>query len=168
MLVYSLKTFPQLSYQASGSQAINNSNGTNVYQPIKGAFIIHTRSGGFQPTPTNIFDIPIGTYSSVFSHRYTNAEILMMNANTVSGAAGSVNTLARIFCSRSGTGAFSSTSFDSYSNGGPNTNYNDTWQSMLTYDNNTLTFKLRLVPTALPGGGTITNVGLYKGIFKIF
>lgn len=160
-----IKSFPQLSYIPTGS-FVGTAAGENVYQPIKGAFIVHTRSSGLNSSTTELFDIPINTYSSNFAYRYTNAEILIVNASTVANASTVTNTMARIFCSRNNIGAGSATTSDIYSSSGAST-YTDTWNSYLTYDATNLKFILRLVITT-PGGGIVTNIGLYKGTYKIF
>jgi hypothetical protein len=158
-----IKSFPQLSYIPTGS-FVNTAGGENAYQPIKGAFVVHTRSGGFNSSTIELFDIPINTYSSNFAYRYTNAEILIVNASTVTGASGVTNTIARLFCSRNNIGTSSTTTSDIYLSGGT-TAYTDTWNSFLIYDTINLKFILRLVVSSTT---TITNVGLYKGIYKIF
>jgi len=160
-----IKSFPQLSYIPTGS-FVGTTGGENVYQPIKGAFIVHTRSSGLNSSTTELFDIPINTYSSNFAYRYTNAEILIVNASTVAPASTVTNTMARIFCSRNNIGASSTTTSDIYLSGGASV-YTDTWNSYLIYDAANLKFILQLAITT-PGDGTITNVGLYKGTYKIF
>jgi len=160
-----IKSFPQLSYIPTGS-FVSSSAGENVYQPIKGAFVVHTRSSGLNSSTTNLFDIPINTYSDSFAYRYTNAEILIVNASTITGASTVINTMARIFCSRNNTGTSSNTTSDTYPSNGTSV-YTDTWSAYLIYDTTNLKFILRLVITT-PGDGTITNIGLYKGTYKIF
>ena len=160
-----IKSFPQLSYVPTGS-FVDTAAGENVYQPIKGAFVVHTRSAGLNSSTTELFDIPINTYSNNFAYRYTNAEILIVNASTVAGASIVTNTMARIFCSRNNIGASSNTTSDTYLSDGASV-YTDTWSAYLVYDTTNLKFILRLVITT-PGGGIITNVGLYKGTYKIF
>jgi hypothetical protein len=160
-----IKSFPQLSYIPTGS-FVGTAGGENVYQPIKGAFIIHTRSAGLNSSTTELFDIPIGTYSSNFAYRYTNAEILIVNASTLANTSTVTNTMARIFCSRNNIGASSNTTSDIYSSGGASV-YTDTWNAYLVYNVANSKFILQLAITT-PGGGIITNVGLYKGTYKIF
>ena len=160
-----IKSFPQLSYIPTGS-FVSTTAGANVYQPIKGAFIVHTRSSGLNTSSTELFEIPINIYSDSFAYRYTNAEILIVNASTVANANVITNSMVRLFCSRNNTGVSSNTTYDIYQSGGTLA-YTDNWSSFLAYDPNNLKFILKLTVT-ISGGATITNVGLYKGIYKIF
>lgn len=160
-----IKSFPQLSYIPTGS-FVGTVAGGNAYQPIKGAFVVHTRSSGLNTSSTELFEIPINTYSDSFAYRYTNAEVLLVNASTVANPSTIINAMARLFCSRNNTGTLSNATFDIYSSNG-SLAYTDNWSSFLGYDSNNLRFILKLVITTT-GGSTINNIGLYKGIYKIF
>jgi hypothetical protein len=160
-----IKSFPQLSYIPTGS-FVGTIAGGNAYQPIKGAFVVHTRSSGLNTSTTELFDIPINTYSDSFAYRYTNAEILIVNASTTTGGSSTTNFMTRLFCSRNNTGTLSNATFDIYQSNGSFT-YTDNWSSFLGYDSNNLKFVLKLSITTT-GGSPITTVGLYKGIYKIF
>lgn len=162
-----MKTFNQIAYNAPSDPA-SAYTGQNLYNPIRGSFIIGTRSIGLEGSQF-IYFFPSNDYSSLLTDgdmakTFTNLELKFVKTFTINES-GFVDDNNHTFIT------FFSTRNLPESNNLPSSDQesvpiNDTSTNPLSFNINESYFKLDISYDEELGG--LSNLGLYKGTFTLF
>lgn len=169
-----MTSFNQISYGLSPNPSNNPStwDGSSVYNPIKGSFIIGTRSQG-TGNEYEFFLFPYSNYSSTLTDigltlTFTNLIINFVATNAIEVSIGIPNVFVKTFCIRPLPN--SNNFFEANSDEGISTDGDVVDGSYLTTFNPSQGyFALRLGSIDQELGGVYTTLlGTYKGTFILF
>lgn len=169
-----MTSFNQISYGLSPNPSINPStwDGGSVYNPIKGSFIIGTRSQG-TGNEVEMFFFPYSNYSSTLTDiestlTFTNLLINFVATNAIEESINVPNIFVKAFCIRplpNSNNFFEASSDEGISTDGDivDGTYLLSFNSFQGY------FTLKLGSSDQETGGVFTTLlGTYKGTFILF